>query len=371
MSVSTVVAAVIGIAIGFAAGWWVYAARSAAIRESHALLTQALAAASEDAARRQSGAIGTQVASIVEPLHDTLGRLADELARTERSRISSFAGLSEQVSGMRSASAQLGSYTQRLANALHTPQLRGRWGEMHLQKVVEASGMTRYCDFSPQFTTESGLRPDLVVHLPSDRDIVVDAKVPLQAYLDAVATDDVSRERRLLTDHAGALRAHVTALAGKQYWRAVARTPEMVVLFVPGDPILEAACRMDPDLVEYAFGRNVVIATPSSLIALLKTVALTWRDDAMARDAEQIHALGRELYHRLGTLTGHLDRLGGSIGKAVESFNATVGAMESRVLVTARKLGELDAFYGAADDAPHTTPAVDATIRAVRNSDAG
>ncbi len=369
MDVSTVVALAIGLAVGFGAGWWVYAMRTTAIRESHALLSQALASASEDAARRQSGAIGSQVAHIVGPLHETLDRLSDELRRVERGRISSFAGLSEQVTGMRAASAQLGAHTQRLANALHTPQLRGRWGEMHLQKVVEAAGLSKYCDFTEQQTTASGARPDLVVHLPAERDIVIDAKVPLQAYLEAVATDDTVAERRFLADHARAVRAHVTALSGKEILPLPSPSPELVVLFIPSDQMLEAACRVDLDLVEYAFGRNVVLATPSSLVALLRTVALSWRQDAMARDAEQIHALGRELYHRLATMTTHLDRLGGSIGRAVESFNATVGAMESRVMVTARKLGDLDAFYGSGDDAPSTVEPIDSDVRAVRGAD--
>ncbi len=369
MSVSSVVTLAVGVILGVALGWWIHAMRTTAMRESHALLSQALSAASEDAARRQSGAIGSQVAHIVGPLHETLDRLRDELRHVERGRIASFAGLSEQVTGMRNASAELGAHTQRLANALHSPQLRGRWGELHLRKVVEAAGLSRYCDFTEQQTTASGARPDLVVHLPAERDIVIDAKVPLQSYLEAVATDDTVGERRLMVDHARALRAHVTALSAKEYWRELPRSPELVVLFVPSDQILEAACRVDLDLVEFAFGRDVVLATPSSLVALLRTVALSWRQDAMARDAEEIHALGRELYHRLSTMTSHLDRLGGSIGRAVESFNATVGAMESRVMVTARKLGDLDAFYGSGDDTPSTVAPVEADVRAVRGSD--
>ncbi|MBT0565573.1 DNA recombination protein RmuC [Williamsia sp. CHRR-6] len=366
MSIATLIALVVGLAVGFGAGWWVYATRTAAIRESHALVSQALAAASEDAARRQSGAIGSQVATIVGPLRDTLDRLQDDLRRAEHGRITSMAGLGEQVNGIRTSAAQLGAHTARLANALHTPQLRGRWGELHLQKVVEVAGLSRHCDFSTQQTTDSGRRPDLIVHLPGEREIVVDAKVPLQSYLEAVATDDSVAQRRLLGDHARALRAHVIALSGKDYWATVARSPEFTVLFVPSDTILEAACRADPDLIEFAFARNVVPTTPSSLVALLRTVALTWRQDAVARDAEQIHDLGRELYKRLATMTEHLDKLGSSIGRTVEQFNATIGTLESRVMVTARTFGDLDAFASSGESTPKAVREVSAHVRPVR-----
>ncbi|WP_076479570.1 DNA recombination protein RmuC [Williamsia sterculiae] len=350
---------VIGLVIGGLAVQSRASARVAAARaeidagaSNHELLVRSLASASEDAARRQSGAIGSQVSHIVEPLLTTLDQLANEVRRTEHNRIGAYAGLSQQVGEMRMATTQLGSQTHRLTNALHAPQLRGRWGELHLRRVVELAGLSEHCDFDEQVngagSDEAGVRPDLVVRLPDDGTVVVDAKVPLAAYLDAVATDDPGIERQELGRHARAMRAHVSALAHKKYWSAVSTrtgvSPDLVVMFVPADPILEAACRHDPDLLEFGFARNVVIATPSSLVALLRTVALGWRHDALSRDAAHILGLGRELHHRINTVGGHLNRLGSSLDKAVESFNSAVGTIDSRVTVTARKLGELEAL---------------------------
>ncbi|MFD0924302.1 DNA recombination protein RmuC [Williamsia deligens] len=302
---------------------------------------------------------------VLGPVHDTLDRLAAEMQRVERARISADAGLAQQLDGMRSASSELGAQARRLASALHTPHLRGRWGEVHLRAAVEAAGLSRHCDFTPQQRTASGQRPDLVVHLPGGHDVAVDAKVPLHAYLDAAATDDPELEAALMVDHARALKAHVVALSSKSYWQEIRRSPQYVVLFVPSDAILEAACRADPDLLEFAFGRDIVPATPSTLIALLRTVALTWREDAVARDAEEIHRLGRELHHRVATMADHFHRVGVSLGSAVTAYNSTVASMQSRVLVTARALGELDAYAGTEGVAPDRPAPVETAVRAV------
>ncbi|GAB2656624.1 DNA recombination protein RmuC [Gordonia jinhuaensis] len=391
MSASTAFAAVlllaVGLAAGVAIGWLIRAGRDAAsvagaraelaaVRESHELLLTSVAAASEDAARRQSGAIGTQVSQIVGPLRETLDALGDQLHRTELDRRSAYTGLTEQVGEMRLASARLGTQTHRLASALRTPHVRGRWGEMHLRRVVELSGLTEHCDFDLQTSGSSehsgGVRPDMVVHLTGGRSVIVDAKVPLTSYLEAVEYEgDGTPQDSLLREHARALRAHVTALSAKKYWAAFDPSPELVVLFIPADPILEAALRYDSDLLEYAFARNVVVATPTSLVALLRTVAVTWRHDALTRDAATILALGRELHHRIGTVCGHLDKLGTSLNRSVDSFNSAIGAMESRVAVTARKLGEMESLAGGTDDAPPELVPVDQHAREVSTTRLG
>ncbi|MFW0792094.1 DNA recombination protein RmuC [Gordonia sp. CPCC 205333] len=369
MSTATVIALAIGLILGFSLGWLAQVARSGTqlasaqadarvYQRSEAMAAQSLSAASEDAARRQSAAIGAEVHHIVGPLRDTLGRLSDELRRTETDRISAYAGLSEQVHGMRHLSAQLNSQTRALANALHTPHIRGRWGEFQLERVVELAGMTRHCDFDTQVSgtasneSGTGVRPDMVVHLAGGRQIIVDAKVPLHAYLEAVNTDDPAHEEQALIAHARALRAHVSALSSKAYWTAFTNTPEMVVLFIPSDPILESAARVDSDLIEYAFTKKVVLATPTTLVALLRTVALGWRQYALTEDAKVIHDLGYELYRRLSTVLGHVDKMGGSLRRAVEAYNLTVGAIDSRLGVTARKLADLDAFTNQTSPLP-------------------
>ncbi len=377
MTFAVFAALLLGLVVGAALGWLANANRCAtelararaeahSLRESSDLVRQSISAASEDAARRQSSAIGSQVAHIVEPLRPVLAQLAEEVRRTEHQRAGAYAGLVEQVRGMQEASLRLDDQTRRLTNALHAPHVRGRWGELQLERVVELAGMSRHCDFSTQVTgstADGAVRPDLVVHLAGGRDIVVDAKAPLHAYLEATTTDDPAARARLHTDHARALRTHVVSLAAKSYWNAFANTPEMVVMFLPSDPILEAAVRVDPDILEVGFAKNVVIATPATLVALLRTVALGWRHDAMAQDAAVIHELGTELHHRLGTVLSHLDRLGGSLRRAVESFNSTVGTVEGRVGVTARKLAELEGLAGVADHT-HPTP-IDLGVRAV------
>ncbi|PZT92402.1 MAG: DNA recombination protein RmuC [Gordonia sp. (in: high G+C Gram-positive bacteria)] len=367
MGTTAVLLLVLGLVIGFALGWSVHAGRSntevavaraeaEAAHANHELLVRSLSAASEDAARRQSGAIGQQVSHIVGPLRDTLDSLAGELRRTERNRIAAYAGLSEQVTGMRQTTAHLGSQAEQLAGALRSPQARGRWGELHLERVIEAAGLQRHCDFTTQAagTTNdsSRVRPDLVVHLPGGKDIVIDAKVPLSAYLEASESTDPTARAQGYRAHARALRAHVQHLSSKSYWESVDSSPEFVVLFVPGEAILEMACRADPDLLDFGFDQNVVIATPTNLVALLRTIALGWRQEALTRDAQQIHHLGKELYQRIGMVTRHLDKLGGSLSKAVDSYNGAIGTIDSRITVTARKLSELDAFADLDDLAP-------------------
>lgn len=321
-------------------------ARLAAATDNERLLRQSLTAANEDAARRHSHAIG----AMVDPLREAVGALEQHIQQVEHHRINAYSSLREQVAGMQRTSYQLTSQTGQLVAALRAPQVRGRWGEIQLERVVELAGMTRHCDFDTQVTRATRgdgervgvVRPDLVVHLAGDRQIVVDAKVPFTAYLDATTTDDPDVRAELLTRHAKHLRVHIDQLADKAYWAAFEPSPEFVVLFVPGDPFLDAALTTDSGLLEYAFGRNVILATPTTLIALLRTVAFGWRQEALSRDMATIQQLGRELYTRLGMTGRHLDRLGAQLGKAVDAFNYTVASVESRVMVTARKLHDLE-----------------------------
>jgi DNA anti-recombination protein RmuC len=247
-------------------------------------------------------------------------------------------------------------------NALSKPQARGRWGELQLRKCVEFAGMTDRCDFTEQtsVTTSDGvLRPDLVVRLTGGKNIVVDSKVTLAAYLEAhEATDAAVREQRL-DAHARHLRQHVDQLAAKSYWAQFNPTPEFVMLFVPGEAFLAPALDRDPTLLEHALSKGVHIVTPTSLVSALRTVAYTWQQDALADNAREVFELGRELYKRIGTLGGHVDKLGRSLNRAVTDYNGTVGSLESQVLVTARKLNELQ----VTDEVLAEPAAIEASVR--------
>ncbi|MGH3567624.1 MAG: DNA recombination protein RmuC [Pseudonocardia sp.] len=308
--------------------------------------TSALTAKADGDAAARAQAIG----QLLDPMSATLQRVEGQLRTVEKERESAYAGLREQVSAMRYSSEQLQSETKQLVNALRAPQVRGRWGELQLERIVQLAGMVEHCDFSTQVTGRSTdgdvVRPDMVVHLAGGKQIVVDAKVPFAAYLEAVESRDPDVHTERLAAHARQLRQHVDALSAKSYWAAFEPSPEFVVLFVPGDPFLEAACRSDPALLEHAFSRNVVIATPTTLIALLRTVAYSWRQEALARNAAQVHQLGKELHSRLATMGSHVAKLGRSLDTAVDSYNCTVSSLESRVLVTARKLTELEVAEG-------------------------
>jgi DNA recombination protein RmuC len=303
-------------------------------------VTAALTAKAEGDATAQQKAIN----ALLDPMTVTLRRVEGQLRSVEKDRESAYAGLREQVTAMHRSSEQLHEETKQLVNALRAPQVRGRWGELQLERIVQLAGMVEHCDFDQQVVRageDGGVRPDMVVHLAGGKQLVVDAKVPFAAYLEAVETQDPDVHGRRLAAHARQLRAHIDALAGKSYWQAFEPSPEFVVLFVPGDPFLEAALRADPALLEHAFAHNVVVATPTTLIALLRTVAYTWRQEALAANAAQVHALGRELHSRLATMGTYVAKLGRTLDSAVDSYNKTVSSLESRVLVTARKLTEL------------------------------
>ena len=266
-----------------------------------------------------------------------LDRLSDQMHHLDRSRAAWQGQFDAQVD-------LLQRETRSLSTALRKPQVRGRWGELHLRRAVELAGLVDRCDFAEQVRLDDGARrPDLVVNLVGGRQVVVDAKVPLDAYLDATSTDDDDEAAHHLRRHAAQLRTHVDTLGSKQYWRSLDESPEFVVLFVPAESFLAAALETDGSLIEYAANRHVVLATPTTLIALLRTVAHGWSHEALADQAREIHRLGRELHERLSSMNGHLDQLGRSLNAAVGHYNQTVGSLESRVLVTARRFGDLPA----------------------------
>lgn len=306
---------------------------------AEARLSNARSAADSDLAQRQKA-----IETLVDPLRSTLDKVQEQMSTVERSRAGSYATLMEQVTTMRLSSDQLRLETAQLVTALRAPQVRGRWGEMQLERTVEAAGMAEHIDYVTQASsaTEEGvLRPDMVVRLVGGKNVVVDSKVAFAGYLEAMEAKDETVRNARLKAHARHLRDHIDSLAAKSYWERFAPSPEFVVCFVPADAFLDAALRQEPGLLEHAFSRNIVVATPSTLVALLRTVAYTWRQDALAANAADVHQLGRELYQRLSTMGAHIDKLGRSLGSAVSSYNNAVSSIESRVLVTARKMSEL------------------------------
>jgi DNA recombination protein RmuC len=323
-----------------------------------------LSAASELDSRRNA------VEQLVEPLKLTLARVEAQLREAEAARQTSHAALTEQVKFAIATSDQLRAQTQALVTALRRPEARGRWGEMQLRRVVELAGMSARCDFDEQVTVgdralveEGGgkIRPDLVVRLAGGKNIVVDSKVSLAAYLEAAeAADDEARQARLAA-HARHLKEHVDQLAAKSYWSALSPAPEFVVLFIPGEAFLAPALEEEPGLLEYAFGRKVHIATPTTLVTMLRTAQYAWQQAALSQNARTVFDLGRELYERLNGLGGHIDAVGKALTNAVTSYNRAVGSLENRVLVTARKLNQL----GVTDAELEQTRPVDASVRAL------
>ncbi|MGH3368790.1 MAG: DNA recombination protein RmuC, partial [Nocardioidaceae bacterium] len=274
-----------------------------------------------------------------------LERLHDQMRDLEQHRVSWQSQLRQQVEDMRHSTDTLRRETSALSTALRKPQVRGRWGELHLRRAVEIAGLVSRCDFSEQVSVRNDdglLRPDLVVNLAGGKNVVVDAKVPLDAFLDATGAEDDEERDAHLARHARQLRQHVDTLGAKAYWRSLPATPEFVVLFVPGESFLSAALEAEPTLLEYAATRQVVLSTPTTLIALLRTVGYAWTQEALADKARDIHELGRELYDRVGVMGSHLDKLGRALTSAVASYNRTVGSLETRVLVSARKFAEME-----------------------------
>ena len=277
------------------------------------------------------------------PVARALKDMREQLDEMDKQQAVSASSLAGQVQAIGRTSARLGDRTDQLITALRSPQTRGRWGEIQLERVVELGGMLEHVDFDTQehmLIDGSRVRPDMIIRLTQGRNIVVDAKVPFQAYLDALRTEDPEERQAFMRRHAHLVRAHVDTLSAKSYIEAFQPTPEFVVLFVPADPFLDAALSIDPELLDYAFARDVVIATPTTLFALLRTVALGWRQESLNDAAKEIQRLGGQLHQRLATMAEHYNRVGSSLDKAVEAYNATLASMDSRVMVTARRLEE-------------------------------
>ena len=342
---TALLALVAGLLLGLLVG--VVAGRVLARRDERVLLTsfeglatRALAGTREEAAR-ELDLQRDAVADLVQPLTRQLERVDAQLRDLELERTRAAAELREQVSSVRLTSETLGRETAALVDALRRPQARGRWGEVQLRRVVEHAGMAARCDFDEQVTTSGGLRPDLVVRLTGGRTVVVDAKVTLAAYLEAVESDDERRREERLDAHARHLRQHVDRLADKAYWQQLPGTPEFVVLFVPGEAFLAPALERDPALLEHAFARRVHITTPTTLISLLRTVAYAWQQEALTDNARALLEAAKDLHARLAALGGHVDKLGRTLTTAVGDYNRTVGSLERSVLPASRRMAEL------------------------------
>ena len=293
----------------------------------------------------------TAIAQLVEPLRVALERTEQQTQALERERRDAYAALRTQIESLASGQSQLQRETRNLVTALRRPEVRGRWGEITLRRLVELAGLAEHCDFTEQVHVpgqEGALRPDLVVHMPDSRDLVIDVKTPLDAYLEALEASSEEERQQAMRKHAQQVEMRVRQLGSKAYWAQFEHSPEFAVLFLPGDQFLAGALAERPELLESALKQAVIIATPSTLIALLKTVAYGWRQTAVAQNAALIRELGQELYRRLGTFTAHLELLGGRLGAAVDAYNSAVGSLERQVLPQARRFPEL----GVTADAP-------------------
>ncbi len=349
---------VLGLVVGAALAWLVATSRHAGLLASAQTERDVLrervvdleATVSEDA----------QTAAVLAPLRDALGRVERQVGVLERDRVEQFGSLRTVMQRVHESTSELGAQTRSLAGSLNASSVRGAWGEVQLRRILELAGMLRHCDFDEQVRATSRhdreVRPDAVVRLPGDRILVVDAKAPLTAFLTAQAEEIDDAERAvLLREHAGALKRHAFALADKSYWSAFERTPELVVCFVPTDAMLSAALAADPSLHEAAMARKVVLVGPGTLLALVRTVAHVWQQDALTHNAAELLALGTELHERLGTLGLHVSRMGSSLTRTVETYNQMVGALESRVLVSARRMTDLGLASTALPEVPPVT----------------
>ena len=346
----TIFLLLIGIAIGAVLGYLLarnQLGMAAATADERAKSAAERAALVERTAAQQAALTEGQLAQrfdveqLVGPMRETLTRVEQQLRESDLARTRSHAELAQQVEFTRQGAEQLREQTSALVSALRRPEARGRWGELQLRRVVELAGMTPHVDFDEQVIVDGGQRPDMVVRLAGDKNVVVDSKVSLAAYLEAASTaDDATREARLAA-HARHLKAHVDQLASKAYWSALPQTPEFVVMFVPGEAFLAPALDYDPGLLEHALAKRVHIATPTTLVSMLRTIQYAWQQQALSTNARAVFEVGRELYDRLSGLGKHLDKMGRSLTSSVTAYNAAVGTLETRVLVSARRLAEL------------------------------
>lgn len=359
-----IVLILLGIAIGFFVAWFALNIRAKELNknikfleQSHERLATTFQALSGEAlksnnraflelAKESLGIVLSDTKGIVKPLEDALERYECQISDLEKSRLSAYVSLESQIKSLITTQEQLQKETGNLVTALRRPEVRGRWGEITLKRVVELAGMSGHCDYAEQVsvsTDEGVLRPDMIIHLPNEREIVVDSKVSLDAYLDAVNAGNEDARKSFITKHSQQVRRHMRLLSEKNYWEQFPKAPEFVVMFIPGEAFLSAAIENDHTLIEDGIESKVIIATPTTLIALLRAIAYGWRQEEISKNAREIAALGKEIYDRFQPFLEHVNKLGLNLGQAVVSFNKMIMSLERRVMVSVRKFKELGA----------------------------
>ncbi len=309
-------------------------------------MAETFKALSHDALEKNNRSFIDLATEMVAPVKETLSKISLGMQQLEKERKGDHVVLQEQVRALLQTEKELRHETANLVKALRSPLARGRWGEIQLRRVVELAGMLSHCDFFEQQSgmhEEGNLRPDLIVHLPGGRQVVVDAKAPLEAYLEAIHMQDEKAKEAKMRDHARQIRQHMASLSKKAYWERFQPTPEFVVLFLPAETFFSAALEFDPALIEVGADSNVILATPTTLIALLRSVAYGWKQESLSRHAEEVRELGHEMYKRLVDMSGHWTKMGRGLSSAIDAYNKAMGSLESRVLVTARKFQEMGA----------------------------
>jgi len=330
--------------------------QKALMAQTHTQTREAFSAMSHEALRQNRQDFLHNADALLTPVRETLGRVQDQLASVDKAREGSFRAVASQLTELGSAQKQLREAAEGLTRSLKSPNVRGRWGELQLRRIVELAGMTAQCDFfeKPSAETDDGARqqPDLIVKLPNNATIVVDAKVPIDAYLAASEAQTEPERQQRLALHVRQVREHIRALAAKEYWKQFEPSPEFVIMFLPLEPLLAAALEGDRELLEQAASLRVIPATPLTLLALLKAAALGWRQEQLARNAEEIQLIGRELYERLGSMVGHLETVGKNLKQAGDAYDRFIGSLESKVLPGARRFKELGVNATEDLDAP-------------------